>query len=616
MNGIAGIVSLDGDPVGPGPCVQRLLDRISHRGTGESGVWSDGVAMLGQTGSRPTSSGAGRIARNPESGTVAVGDVRLDNRAELAVDLGCTLPAVPELELIVRAFDRWQDDCCRRLLGDFAFAVWQPRQKRLLCARDQLGVRPFFHARVGRCLVFASEAKVLFAMPGCPRAINDQLFAEDFADIGEDPTATYWSGIERLPAGSLLTLACESGAARRRQYWRLPPPPSVPGDASPATFRALLSVAVADRLGGDGRPGCELSGGLDSAAVTALAQQHQSEPLPAWTIAFDDANADELAYARALTSHCGVDLSVIPAAELAAPGVVETIVRCQDEPVCPLTLLIAHATYSRAAASGVERLLDGIDGDSTVGHGLAHLHTLLRRGSWLQLAHEIQALSCRFRRPRRWFLRQYVVDPLVPQSVARQWRRLKARGTPGAAEYWLDPMLIEATDLAGRSLAFADAHRADQRDDRTSHRTRLHSRLLPDALEMRDRLAACCGVDVLHPLCDLRLVEFCARLPPTARLTNGWTRMIMREALVTDLPPAVCWRGDKARLSANLAHAVVSAHREQLHDASLLAAAAGRLNVTAIRALTNRYAAMRRDADALALADLLPALLWLRAAAS
>ena len=302
MSGIVGIVNLDRSPV-ERELLQRLTDFQSFRGPDAKQIWFDGHAGFGHTLLATTDES--RRERQPASvdgNAWIVADARVDARSDLKRELlahgGPVTPerlaAATDPELILWAYSAWGADCVNHLLGDFAFAIWDRRLLRLFCARDQMGVKPFFYARLGSLFIFSNTLHCLRQHPGVSNRLNDLAIADFLLfDMNQEPDTTSFADIQRLPAAHTLT--CQHDEVSTRRYWTLPVPTVAIHYQRPQEyvehFRELLDAAVADRLRTNSA-GILMSGGLDSTTVAASAQRIFTERnatpgLRAYTEVFD-----------------------------------------------------------------------------------------------------------------------------------------------------------------------------------------------------------------------------------------------------------------------------------------------------------------------------------------
>ena len=146
-------------------------------------------------------------------------DARIDNRPELLRTLRLGDSDVPDSELILAAYEKWGEDLAAHLVGDFAFALWDGHARKLVCARDVMGIKPFYYYAGGEVFAFASEIKGLLAHPEVPRRLNETKVVDYLAPVFEDLEQTFYEGIYRLPPAQVLVV--EEGRIRRRTYWEL-----------------------------------------------------------------------------------------------------------------------------------------------------------------------------------------------------------------------------------------------------------------------------------------------------------------------------------------------------------------------------------------------------------
>lgn len=249
---------------------------LAHRGTDGMGLWCEGPVGLGHRmrWTTPESLHETLPFSRPSEKRAITADARLDNRDELSASLNVSDRAVSDSTLILLAYDRWGDACPERLLGDFAFVIWDGRREALLCARDPMGVKPlYYHHQPNRLFAFASEIKALLCLAEIPRRLNEQRVADYLVPILEDMEATFFRDIVRLPPGHRLLLDSRGLALQR--YWSLDPAREVRLDSDEAyaeAFRTLFTDAVRARLRSAYPVGSLLSGGLDSSSITCAAR--------------------------------------------------------------------------------------------------------------------------------------------------------------------------------------------------------------------------------------------------------------------------------------------------------------------------------------------------------
>jgi asparagine synthase (glutamine-hydrolysing) len=278
MSGVVGIIHLDGAPVDP-QMLQRLTDFQLFRGPDALRLWIDGHVGFGhtllKTNSKPGDEGQPlSLDRN----AWIVADARLDGRRDLVAKLTATGQQLPvgatDAELILRAYNAWGEDCVRHLLGDFAFGIWDRPRQRLFCARDHMGVKPFYYAAVGSLVIFSNTLDTIRQHPAVSDRLNDLAIADFLLfDMNQDADTTSFADIHRLPAAHLLLCNCEAVSVRR--YWTLSvvEPVHFKQDTEYLEcFQELIDEAVTARLDANST-GILMSGGFDSPTVAATAKR-------------------------------------------------------------------------------------------------------------------------------------------------------------------------------------------------------------------------------------------------------------------------------------------------------------------------------------------------------
>jgi asparagine synthase (glutamine-hydrolysing) len=581
MSGIVGVVHRDGTPAGDGD-VAPALAAMASRGRDHRGVWSQGPAALGCAQSRITPQSAGETLpfHDHGRGVAVVHDARLDNREALAaqLDLGRSpLAEVPDGALLAAAWLRWGERCPEHLEGDFAFAVWDERERTLFCARDHLGTRLLYCHASPAVFVCASAIKGVLAAPRVPSRLNPEKVADFLIDVVPDAAPTFYSDIVSLRPGESWLVA--AGLSRARRYFALALPERVhPGNAAEvaAGFRAVLTTSIRQRLRAVRSVGSQLSGGLDSSSIVCIARSLQRSegggPLPTFSYVFPQTPAaDESAYIRAVIAEGGVEPHFIDADAISPLTDLDAMLAALDEPFHGAPLPYQWRLLRLAAEVGVPVILDGFGGDSVVSYGLFYLAELAQRGRWLRLASQIRAVNRTQWIDPRSMLRTFVVEPSVPRWLRAARRSVLGRTARLPAPTFVAPELARRTALLDRFEAFWHSRPAP-RGERDHHLADIERHLPASIIE---RSAAAFGVEVRFPYLDRRVIGYCLAVPPEQKIENGVTRMVARRALAGLLTPAVAARAGKAGPATNLVRNLLEVDRPAL-DELLLGPAAER----------------------------------------
>ena len=562
MSGICGAWSLNGRIPSPTE-IKAIAAPLERRGPDRTHYWHDGPIALGHTLLATTPEALVEVLplTESDSGCTITADARLDNREELitALDLGGETRTIGDGELILRAYLKWGEDCPTHLLGDFAFAIWDPRAARLFCARDHMGMRQLiYHHAPGELFAFATEADALVAHAGVPKRINEGRIA-DFLDNleGIDFTSTFFEEVFRLPPAHTLTVAATGLSLRR--YWQLTPGPELKLGSDQAYADAFLKVfteAVRCRLRSAGPVGSMLSGGLDSGSIAAIAAQllgtNGNGPLRTFSaIGPDPTTCPESSAIRTVLGLEGIKATTIDHSAL-CPWL-QDLWHLEGETGEPFEqhMTLIRAVYLSARQSGVRVVLDGGAGDVVLTSGnrvAAHLRQRRIRSAWNEACGEQAFWKIRKYRFRSFLGGLWVV--FVPNKIRRARRRLG----------W---QIADITHGFSRRINSNFARRVDLRARRTVFRAHVTLQDLPDidrrteaishphlvaARERYDRTAAAVGIEPRDPFMDIRLIDFCLSLPDDQMQRGGWPKHILRRATEGWLPDSIRWRLGKEHL--------------------------------------------------------------------
>lgn len=563
MSAIAAVLHTSGREPSP-DTIESMLESLAHRGGDGVGFWSKGPVSLGHRAHRTTPESL--LVKHPvlarEGELVLIADARIDNRDDLIGDLCSdrrTAETVCDEELILLAYERWGDECPGMLLGDFAFALWDDREKRLFCARDQIGARPFYYYWTEGLFLCASEIKALLCHPATPRSLNEDRVADYLAMNFEDKAITFYKDIFRLPPGSSLTVSARQ--FRKRTYWSLDPESRVHFEKDEEyadSFRDLFTKALQCRMRHQKAPGFLLSGGLDSSSMVCLARQFgnvpEQTPLTTFSASFRDfPQIDEQPFIEEVLKGGGIDANYVRADRIGPLHDFERVFRHQDEPFHAPNLFVYWILADAARKRGVDLLIDGVDGDTTVSHGLEYLVELLRSGRLWHLASELRWLSKRFEQPLWRFFWHFTIKPGIIEPLQFGWRNMTGRSGEDfdSIPSTVNRVFANRVRRGDRYRELLADHIKPIRTLREAHWRQLTSGIMPYYLEVNDKAAAAFGLDHRHPFYDRRLIEFCYALPPEQKLSQGWDRVVQRRAMEGILPEKIRRRIRKSQWGPN-----------------------------------------------------------------
>lgn len=545
MKGLVGVRPLNGMDASRGRSVGALDDMVGalSAGSAQRRICPDvAMACVGHVlrGGEPVSPDAPPGTRFVH--TIAA-DVRLDNRAELAGALGIPggrRAGMPDGELVRLAYGRWGCGCPLKLVGDYAFAIWDGTRRRLFCARDAAGARPFYFSRLPDLFVFSSAVDAVLAVPGVDRALDDAFVAAYLLRCHPGGERTFFRGVRRLPPGHCLTVEAGGGQALRR-WWRpedvqLRPPAS--DDDLAAEFLDLYLRAVRDRLHDARSPGVHVSGGLDSSSVAVLAARElgRSGRTPqafCWQPPPSHPRSGEAAEYDLIEAVCRQE-GLRPVYCASSPALVAAALRRDGArmPDRDGTLLLEAQVQRNAAERGVDVVLSGWGGDEAASFsGTGHLTDLACAGNvglLLRVAREESP------RPLRHLL--VALLPLLHPGLPNAARRIRT-GRVRRRHIFVHPSL--------RRLAQAACRRPRTVGGWSTRLARVDDGGLAERMEDWAASGARRGIEYRYPLLDRRLVEFALGLPPTQFRRGRTNRWLMRHALRDVLPEDVRCNADK-----------------------------------------------------------------------
>jgi asparagine synthase (glutamine-hydrolysing) len=549
MCGIAGRFNFDaGHAVDP-DVLTAMTDVIAHRGPDAAGYYRAPGIGLGHrrlsiidlvTGDQPLANEDGQVH------VVFNGEIYnfAEVRAEL-LTLGHRFRTSSDTEIIVHGYEQWGERCVDRFRGMFAFAVFDARQRRLLLARDRLGVKPLYYAELPGGIAFGSEIKSLLEDPDVPRAWRPEAIDAYLTLLYVPAPDTAYAAVRKLPPAHVLI--ADRNGVRVSRYWDLQF--TGDGDASREAeyleeLDAILREAIGLRLISDVPLGAFLSGGIDSSTVVSYMKETSATPPVTIAVGFDQREYDEVEHAEIVARHLGCEFHALTA----SPHIESLLPKLAwhfDEPFADSS---AVPTYyvSKAARELVTVALSGDGGDELWG-GYAH--------------HRVENLEHRARTalgPARHLAS--LVGRALPLSVkgARSLRHLACspdqayalKHVNGTFELDAKSRLYSA-DFSRQIDGFdalstlRDAYRACRSTEPMDRVFYADSRtyMIDDVLTKVDRMSMAVSLEAREPMLDHKLLEFAARVPPSLKLRDGRSKYLLRRLLERRVPRSITERG-------------------------------------------------------------------------
>lgn len=547
--------------------LDQMTDALTHRGPDDRGTWTDGeqgihlghrrlsVLDLTAQGHQPMASRSGRyvLVYNGET----YNHPRL--RTELA-DHDVQFDGESDTETILAGFETWGiAGTLDRMVGMFAFAVWDREDGRLVLARDRIGEKPLYYGYVGETFVFGSELAAITAYPEFKGRIDRSALAA-FLRYGNVPApGCIWEGIHKLQPGHLLEVHPDDGPDNRspRPYWRAAdsasPGRTGQGESSIEDLERLLQDTVARTLLSDVPLGVFLSGGIDSSLVAALAQNASERPIRTFTIGFHEAEYNEAEDAKKVAAHLGTDHTELYVTPEEAQAVIPDLPRIYSEPFADSSQIPTYLV-SRMAREHVTVALSGDGGDELFG---GYNRYLIGAEAWRRL----QAMPEGVRKAMGGILAHAPGGMLEtagkmfspsgeakvrPGTYTEKARKLaRVMRTTDEREYyqrvvsiWQDPPLARAPkSQVEAEVPAMNGHGGPEADPVDTWMLRDALLYLPDDILVKvDRAAMAVSLETRAPFLSHEVFEAAWALPRDLKIRDGTGKWILREILAKHVP--------------------------------------------------------------------------------
>ena len=557
MCGLVALVHLRGEAAREPP-LQAMLQTIVHRGPDDAGMSLDGPVGLGfrrlsildlsPLGHQPMDS--------PDARLTIVFNGEIYNFVELRRELeglGHHFRSSGDTEVLLAAYRQWGSDCLSRLNGMWALLIHDRDRNVLFGSRDRFGIKPLYRWQDGRHAIFASEIKAIRASGLYPESLNLRTCAAFFHEARlDDTTATFFEGIEQVPAGHAFELDLASGLFKQWQYWDLDAIQEIDVADAPGAFADLFEDAMRIHMRSDVPVGVNLSGGLDSTSILCAAarvrtQAGAADPLLAFC--YMDPQFDERRYIDDTLAQTGAELVRLEMTPGELWDSLPRVLSFQDEPVHSMTALVGFHLMGLAASRGVKVILNGQGADETIaGYGNYfndYWYQLARSGSLGTAMREISAYTAGHGGSSRQLLirtLRHTVQTALRSTRAYRALSERRRLRRAAAQDWIDP------DLS-RHLPSRDE--AQEMHLRAALTRSVTTAPLPLYLRVEDRNSMAHSIEVRLPFLDYRLVNLLFSLRPGWKLSGPWNKYVLREAMRGRIPESVRSRVDKMGFPTN-----------------------------------------------------------------
>jgi asparagine synthase (glutamine-hydrolysing) len=550
MCGICGVLTF-----GPGaeaveePTLHRMADAIRHRGPDDDGYYVSPDRHVGfgfrrlsivdlANGEQPMS--------NEDDSIWLIYNGEIYNHADHRPGLearGHRFRSRCDSEVILHLYEEYGPDCVHHLRGMFAFALWDSRRRRLLLARDRIGVKPLYFAALPGTLLFGSEIKALFGHPALGPRLNEDALSLYLTFAAVPAPRTLFEGVEKLPPGHRLIVDADTGERTLERYWQpLPDPDELARGRRPAEeyverLEALVRESIGLRMMSDVPYGAFLSGGVDSSLNVALMAELADRPVSTFSVAIEgDAASDELVFARAVAERYGTDHHEVIVGDQDFLDYLPQLVWHQDEPLADPVCVPLHAISEAARRNGTKVVQVGEGADELfAGYTSYAFFTNFHRRVWQPYRVVPGFLRHLVAQGARHVLsldRADVLDRAAQAGELFWGGAIPFYNAHKRALFAHDPLMVSLSNH-GRDAVDALYAEVDSAIPGASQLDRMIGvelrQRLPELLLMRvDKVTMGSSLEARVPYLDHKLVEFALAIPADVKYRHGITKWVLK----------------------------------------------------------------------------------------
>lgn len=563
MSAILGYGRLDGEEVDR-QNASAMLERMNHWNADASKLWFDDSSVLGHLllQNSPQSAYEQQPFFDSEKGLCITADATLFNRKELMHELDVHYnEQLPDSELILKSYLKWGADCPSHFNGSFAFVIRDKNKDEFFCARDHHGIKPFYYSFESNQFSFASEIKGILELPFVNRKFDESWIVDYLCRIWLDTKSTLYKNIKRLEPAQTVTV--NKYGLHFSSYWKLDDIKELKLNSEVEyieAFREKLENAIHSRLSSIYGISSELSGGLDSSAVTTIAHRKlKGQSFKPYSFVLPEGDSDkypdlhdEREWIKIIVGHTGIkDVGLLTGEGESTTDAFEWNNRVQDEPPKEMNCMYREIMYKEIHDSNTRVLLSGFGGDEMVSqHANDYIIGLIQAGKWKLSWQEIKG-AAKVKNNSIFRTMGGLVVKRINNINSVQFHKL-LRSISGKST----PLIKRLKHRPVKQVLF-DQYKIQDRFEISSSRFRnVGSFLKSQVRRMQQphlmyRLEACdiatrsFKIEYRYPLLDISLIEFYLSLPAHLKAKNGKGRYIFRKTIQKYLPDSIVWRASK-----------------------------------------------------------------------
>jgi asparagine synthase (glutamine-hydrolysing) len=546
MCGISGIINKNRSVV-KFEEIKKINDLISHRGPDGEGFYNGENFAFGHRRLSIidlTDGGRQPMPYLDKYWITYNGEVYnyIELREELLTN-GYKFGSGSDTEVILAAYDKWGKDCLQKFNGMWAFAIYDITKQNIFFARDRFGVKPLYYTNTPDKFIFGSEIKQLIALQHEVRANRNVIVESLLTNVDGHTEETFFEGVNKFPQGHFAQYDLLDNAFQIERYYTLNINEDVkkmPFEEARKQLRMLFEDSVKLRLRSDVRVGTCLSGGLDSSATSAMGSIHYNynkQTLGKFIgihAKSQDSESDESNFAKIVSDYLDLDLHIVEPKMDNFVGKIDELIYTQEEPFGSPSMFMGWHVFEKAKELGCKVMLNGQGGDEVLlGYERYYASYLfsLPISKFIQQSREVSLNS-------KLTFKEVILYYFYFTNKAIRIRRLKKRS------YLKEQVksLFDFKTIKESAQSFKDIYKMQLFETGTIQ--------LPHLLRYEDRNSMRHSIETRLPFLDYRFVEFSISMPPSYKITKGWTKYILRKAVEDLLPESIIWRKDKKGFEA------------------------------------------------------------------
>ncbi len=543
MCGISVIVNQYPSKVSP-DLLKKMNDRIKHRGPDGEGFFIENNVGLGHRMLKITDLSESNVQPMHFKDYVITYNGEIYNYRLLKKELqksGYYFATDTDTEIILAAYDKWQEECIHRFNGMWSFVIFDRKRNKLFCSRDRFGIKPFCYTIFEQQLFLASEAKQFLSIDNFQLRMNSRITYAFLVDANMDASEeTFFENVNNLPAGHNLHYDLNTHSLRIDRWYNLNPAVSsnsISFQDATYYFNELFSEVVSDHLHSMVPVGSCLSGGIDSTVMVALAKKNSTN-ISTFSSCFLSSQANEINYIDAAVNYYQVtNKKVFPDInELLDDNSLRKMVYYQDQPISSGSFFSEYKVFEAVANEKVKVILSGQGADEYLaGYSegyYIYMKSLLKKGEFINFFSELVNLKANENFSRSTFLKNFLAQFQSLQNLKRAF--INPSGLPSVRLSILNTNWRKTIEAD-----ISDSERKNYKDLRDISIDATLNYSLPHQLHSEDRNSMLHSIESRVPFLDHRLVEFCISLPDSFKIKNGARKVILREAFKNLLPPEI-----------------------------------------------------------------------------